>query len=403
MRILFLTDNFPPEVNAPASRTFDHCKAWVKAGADVTVVTWVPNFPQGVVYSGYRNTLYQKEVMEGVKVIRVWSYIVPNKGIAKRTLDYISYSVSSFIAGLFVKTDVVVATSPQFFTALSGRALAWWKRKPWIMEVRDLWPESIKTVDAMRDSWIIRYFEWQEMRCYRSARKIVVVTDSFKRTLVRRGIVENKIEVVKNGVDRALFVPRKKDEELLNRLGLNGKTIIGYIGTHGMAHKLDFILRCAKKMEGNAGLHFLFIGDGAMKESLLKFKDELGVGNVTMLESIPKDEVPRYISILDVCLINLKKSPLFETVIPSKIFENASMGIPILMGVEGEAKAMVESYHAGLCYEPENFDDFEAKLLRLLDPSVYMSCKQGGRNMAVDFDRNVLAGRMLEVIRSLCT
>ena len=241
------------------------------------------------------------------------------------------------------------------------------------------------------------------MRCYRSARKIVVVTDSFKRTLVRRGIVENKIEVVKNGVDRALFVPRKKDEELLNRLGLNGKTIIGYIGTHGMAHKLDFILRCAKKMEGNAGLHFLFIGDGAMKESLLKFKDELGVGNVTMLESIPKDEVPRYISILDVCLINLKKSPLFETVIPSKIFENASMGIPILMGVEGEAKAMVESYHAGLCYEPENFDDFEAKLLRLLDPSVYMSCKQGGRNMAADFDRNVLARRMLEVIRSLCT
>ena len=140
-----------------------------------------------------------------------------------------------------------------------------------------------------------------------------------------------------------------------------------------------------------------------MKESLLKFKDELGVGNVTMLESIPKDEVPRYISILDVCLINLKKSPLFETVIPSKIFENASMGIPILMGVEGEAKAMVESYHAGLCYEPENFDDFEAKLLRLLDPSVYMSCKQGGRNMAADFDRNVLARRMLEVIRSLCT
>ena len=183
--------------------------------------------------------------------------------------------------------------------------------------MRDLWPESIKTVDAMRDSWIIRYFEWQEMRCYRSARKIVVVTDSFKRTLVRRGIVENTIEVVKNGVDRALFVPRKKDEELLNRLGLNGKTIIGYIGTHGMAHKLDFILRCAKKMEGNAGLHFLFIGDGAMKESLLKFKDELGVGNVTMLESIPKAKclvIFRYwmfvLSILRNLLCLRRSSPL---------------------------------------------------------------------------------------------
>ena len=145
MRILFLTDNFPPEVNAPASRTFDHCKAWVKAGADVTVVTCVPNFPQGVVYSGYRNTLYQKEVMEGVKVIRVWSYIVPNKGIAKRTLDYIAIPSLLSLPGCLSKQMWLWPHHRSFFTALSGRALAWWKRKPWIMEVRDLWPESIKT------------------------------------------------------------------------------------------------------------------------------------------------------------------------------------------------------------------------------------------------------------------
>ena len=133
MRILFLTDNFPPEVNAPASRTFEHCREWVKMGADVTVVTCFPNFPQGKVYPGYKNKLYQKEMMDGIKVIRVWSYIVPNVGVLKRTLDFISYSVSSFIAGLFIKTDIIIATSPQFFTALSGRTLAFWKRKPWIM------------------------------------------------------------------------------------------------------------------------------------------------------------------------------------------------------------------------------------------------------------------------------
>lgn len=402
MKILFLTDNFPPEVNAPASRTFDHCKAWVKAGVDVTVITCAPNFPQGVVYPGYRNKLFQKEVMEGIEVIRVWSYIVPNKGFVKRTLDYISYSVSSFIAGLFVKADVIIATSPQFFTALSGRALAWWKRKPWIMEVRDLWPESIKTVGAMQDSWIIRYFEWQEMRCYRSARKIVVVTDSFKRTLVERGVAEDKIEVVKNGVDRSLFMPKEKDGELLERLGLKGKTIVGYIGTHGMAHKLDFILHCAKNMESRSDVHFLLIGGGAMKESLLKLKEELGCKNVTMLNPVPKEDVPRYVSILDVCLINLKKSPLFKTVIPSKIFENAGMGIPILMGVEGEAKEMVESYQAGVCYEPENEADFEVKLLQLLRPEDYVRYKAGGQKLAADFDRRVLAAKMLEVVKTVC-
>ena len=137
MRILFLSDNFPPEVNAPASRTYDHCKEWVKCGDEVTVITCVPNFPQGKVYEGYKNKWRHEEMIDGIRVIRVWSYIVANKGFVKRTLDFISYSVTAFIAGLFIKTDVVIATSPQFFTALCGRTLAFWKRKPWIMEVRD--------------------------------------------------------------------------------------------------------------------------------------------------------------------------------------------------------------------------------------------------------------------------
>lgn len=398
-RILFLTDNFPPEVNAPASRTYDHCKEWANAGADVTVITCAPNFPQGHVYAGYKNKLYQKEIIDGIKVIRVWSYIVPNKGFIKRTLDYISYSVTSFIAGLFIKTDVIIATSPQFFTALSGRTLSKAKRVPWVMEVRDLWPESIKTVGAMKDNIFIRFFEWQEKRCYNSAAKIIVVTDSFKRTLINRGINAEKISVIKNGVNHNLFTPRPKDYSLIKELKLEGKTIIGYIGTHGMAHKLDFILQCTKKM-GNSfpNLHFLFIGNGAMKDSLLKMKKQLGCHNVTMLDSVPKEEVANYISILDVCLINLKKSPLFKTVIPSKIFENAGMQIPILMGVEGEAKNIIEKYGAGICFDPENAEDFIQKLQKILDPSVYTQCKKGCLNLAKDFDRQKLATQMLEII-----
>ena len=259
MKILFLTDNFPPEVNAPATRSYEHCKEWVQRGIDVTIITCFPNFPQGKIYKGYKNKLYQSEFIDGIHVIRVWTYITANEGFIKRTLDYISFSVSGFIAGLFQKTDIIIATSPQFFTALSGRTLSFWKRKPWIMEVRDLWPESIKTVGAMNENILIRYFEWQEKRCYHSAKKIVVVTDSFKRRLVERGIDSSKIEVVKNGVNRSLFVPVVKDLQLLNELGLQNKKIIGYIGTHGMAHKLDFILQCAKGMEGRSNYHFLFL------------------------------------------------------------------------------------------------------------------------------------------------
>lgn len=403
MKILFLTDNFPPEVNAPASRTFEHVKEWHKAGHDITVITCAPNFPKGEVYAGYKNKLYQTEMMDGVKVVRVWSYIAENKGFVKRTLDYISYSVTSFFAGLFQKTDIIVATSPQFFTALSGRTLAFWRHKPWIMEVRDLWPESIKTVGAMKDNMFIRYFEWEEMRCYKSAKKIVVVTDSFKRTLISRGVPEGKISVVKNGVSRDLFKPQPKDEALVKSLGLEGKRIIGYIGTHGMAHKLDFILRCAKNMEGKNDYHFLLIGSGAEKANLLKMKEDMDITNVTMLDSVPKSEVHRYISILDLSLINLKKSPLFTTVIPSKIFENAGMEIPIIMGVEGEAQEIVEKYGAGLCFEPENEADFNEKLTMLLsDDDLYQRCKEGCRRLSMDFDRKKLASDMLEVIEETC-
>ncbi|MDD4820650.1 MAG: glycosyltransferase family 4 protein [Flavobacteriales bacterium] len=400
-RILFLTDNFPPEVNAPATRTYEHCCQWVKQGYEVTVITCFPNFPKGKVFEGYKNSLYKKEEINGIKVIRVWSYITANKGFVKRTLDFISFSTSSFIAGLFQNCDVIIATSPQFFTALSGRTLSFFKNKPWIMEVRDLWPESIKTVGAMNDNIIIRYFEKEEKWCYNSASHIVVVTDSFQKKLIEKGISAEKISVVKNGANMELYQRQPKNMKLKNDLGLEGKNIIGYIGTHGMAHKLDFILKCASHQNNN-NIHYLFIGDGAEKENLLKIKDELHLTNVTMLPSVPKEQVKEYLSIMDIALINLKKSDLFTTVIPSKIFESAAMGIPMLMGVEGEAKGIIEKYHAGVCFEPENEEDFLNKQKQLLDDTAfYAECQIGCEKLALDFDRKKLAAKMLEIITTL--
>lgn len=394
MKILFLTDNFPPEVNAPATRTYEHCAEWVKQGVEVTVITGAPNFPEGKVYAGYKNKVYHTELMDGIKVIRVWTFITANKGFLKRTVDYISFAASSFIAGLFVKSDIIVATSPQFFTALSGRTLSFWKKTPWVMEVRDLWPESIKTVGAMDDNIIIKYFEWQEKRCYKSADKIISVTDSFKREIIKKGITPSKIEVVKNGANLKMFQPTQKNEELIKSLHLDGKIILGYIGTHGMAHKLDFLMECAKKLK-NTKYHFLFIGSGAEKENLVKKKKLENITNVTLLDAVSKKEIKNYLSILDVSLINLKRDELFKTVIPSKIFENSAMGIPILLGVDGEARAIVEKYKAGLFYEPENEADFLEKLDAIMNTEEHHLCKNGGLQLAADFDRQKLGLSML--------
>lgn len=400
MKILFLTDNFPPEVNAPATRTYEHCREWVQSGAEVTVITCFPNFPQGKVYNGYKNKWRNTEWIDGIKVIRVWTYITKNEGFILRTLDYISFSVTSFFAGISERFDIVVATSPQFFTALAGRTLSFWKRRPWIMEVRDLWPESIKTVGAMKDNVVIRYFEKEEKWCYKSATRIVTVTDRFKTIIKEKGIAEDKIKVVKNGANLDLYNPRSKEEGLLTKLNLKNKIVLGYIGTHGMAHNLDFIIDCAKyMMESHPSFHFLFIGDGAEKSKLLQKVKTENIDNVTMLDSIPKDEVADHLSILDAAIINLKKSVLFTTVIPSKIFETSAMEIPILLGVDGEARSIIEQYDAGLFYEPENKEDFIQKVDQLFsDPRRIDNCKAGCWKLARDFDRKILANKMLSII-----
>lgn len=396
MKILFLTDNFPPEVNAPATRTFEHCREWVKAGHDVTVITCFPNYPQGKVYPGYTNSLCKTECMDGIKVVRVWSYMTANKGFIKRIIDFISFSVTSFFAGLFRECDIIVATSPQFFTALSGRTLGFFKRKPWIMEVRDLWPDSIKAVGAMKESVVLKYFSKEEKWCYSSAKKIVVVTNSFKREIAKKGIPEDKIFVIKNGANTELFKPREKSQELLRKLGLEGKRVLGYVGTLGMAHKIDFLIDCVKDLDDYA---LMILGNGAEKENIQQKIENEGIKNVVLLDSVSKNEVAEYIALQDAALVNLRKSSLFTTVIPSKIFETASMRIPIMLGVDGEAREMVEEFGAGLFYEPENREDFLEKLNTLFSsPEVYKNCCDGGEKLAAAYDRKRLAAEMLEII-----
>lgn len=398
MRILFLTDNFPPEVNAPASRTFDHCREWVKMGNTVTVITCAPNFPQGKVYAGYRNKLWQTEMMEGIRVIRVWSYIVPNSGFFKRVLDHVSFGVTSVLASLFVKTDIIVATSPQFFTAISGYVASVLKWKPWVMEVRDLWPESIRAVRAIpgKEKMLDR-MEQLELFLYRKASKVIVVTHAFRDDLMRRGIPGEKVEVVTNGVRLNTYRPGPKDIELLRELGLEGKTIVGYLGTHGVSHNLNFILDSIADLDPD--LHFLFVGDGTQKAALLERVQREDFDNVTMLPPVYKEEIPRYISILDVSLVPLRKSDTFKGVIPSKIFENAAMGKPILLGVEGEAKGIVEKYDAGYCFEPENKADFQEKLQAITEhyPDYHDNCLR----LANDYDRTQLALQMEQHLRNI--
>lgn len=406
MHILFLSDNFPPEVNAPASRTHEHCRQWAAAGDQVTVITCAPNFPTGRVFPGYRNRLWQQEWVDGIRVIRVWSYITANEGFARRVADYVSYAGAALIAGLFVRRpDVVVGTSPQFFTAVAAWALAALKRVPYVFELRDLWPESIKAVGAMRESPAIRWLEQLELFLYRRADAIISVTHSFRDTLIRRGIDGAKIEVVTNGVDTKRFSPRPKDAALSRSLGFDGCFVAGYIGTHGMAHALETLLQAMARLRDDPqgrDIRLLLLGDGARKTALQAMANELRLDNMRFVDTVPKEEVARYWSVLDVSIIHLRRTELFTTVIPSKLFECMGMGLPVLHGVAGESATIVEHEGVGLVFEPENVDALVDGLLRLrTDARLRDRLRQAGPAAAANYDRGNLALRMLEVLRGV--
>jgi len=397
MRILFLTDNFPPEVNAPATRTYEHCAEWVKLGAEVTVITCFPNFPKGKIYNGYQNKLYQKEIIDGIRVIRVWSYMSPNTGFVKRVFDFMSYAFMAFLLGVFQKCDLIIGTTPQFFTAISASCLAFIKRRPWVMEVRDLWPESIVAVGAIkRQDLTFKFLRKIEIKLYHSANLIIVVTDQFKKYISSLNVVSSKIFIIKNGVIHSNFIPSNKNNQLLEKHGLTGKFIVSYIGTHGMAHALDFILNCANTIK-DPKIHFLLQGDGSEKQHLMEIAAQLNLKNITFLPFVSKSEISKYINLSDVALVNLKRSETFKTVIPSKIFENIALYKPILLGVEGEAKDLIEHYNVGVCYIPESQSSFIEALEEIKSyktPDFELNCNE----MLQQFDRNKFASIMLDVI-----
>src|SRR5699024_2160709 len=304
---------------------------------------------------------------------------------------------SSFGAGLFKKADLIIATSPQFFTTWSGWTLSMLKGQPWVVELRDLWPESIKTVGALDDGFVYNTLEKVELFLYRSADLVVPVTNAFKKNLADRGIAAAKQEVIPNGSNLDLFSNEKGNTGKVRReLGLEDKFLVGYIGTHGMAHSLDFILDCAADV-CDEEIHFLFIGDGAEKERLVALAEKRNMQNVVFVDPVSKQKVHDYLAAVDVSLVPLKKSDTLKTGIPSKIFEAAAMELPILLGVEGQAQQIIEKYDAGVCFEPENKADFLEKLSILKEDKALYSEKAGNAaKLAKAYDRKKLAQKMLD-------
>ena len=324
-----------------------------------------------------------------------------NKGFVLRTLDYVSFMVAAFVGGLFQsKPDVIVATSPQFFAAVGGWMLAAVRRVPFVFELRDLWPASLEAVGAMKGSRVLRWFERLELFLYRRARGIVSVTHAFVDDLERRGIPRTKVEVITNGVDLDQYQPLGCASPFRAELGIEGKFVVGYVGTHGMAHALENVIDAAAVLRERSDIHFLFVGDGAARDELIARAAAAELTNVTFQASLPKSRMPEVWGACDVALVHLRDTPLFETVIPSKIFEAMGMGLPILMASpKGEATHIVERAGAGVVIAPESPSALADAVQQLAgDRERVRGLARASARAAPGFSRDQLARHMLETL-----
>jgi len=406
MRITFLCQYFPPEMGAPSARTFEHARHWASLGHDVTVITGFPNHPTGIIRPEYRGYLAKQERVEGIDLLRTWIYVTPNKGFVRRVLNFLSFFCSSLVFGGLVtkRPDVVVGTSPQFFCAVAAYLLSRIKRVPFVFEVRDIWPQSAVELGALRNRLLIRALEAIELFLYRRAALIVPVAESTRPYLMSKGIAPEKIKIIPNGIDaRYLAEASATPESVRAEMGLQDKFIISYIGTHGMSHALDVVLRAAEMLNEDAATHFLLIGEGAEKERLKRLAADLKLKNVTFLDAQPRQRLLAFYRASNVSLVPLRRLPIFKKVLPSKLFELMGVGCPLICSVEGEAAALVQRAEAGLCIEPENAAALVAAIKRLrAEPQLAQEFSaHGERFVKAHYLRSTLAESYLDALATV--
>ena len=429
-RVLVLTHYFPPEIGAPQARLSETARAWACAGLDVTVLTGLPNHPTGVIPPAYRGAWLRTERVDGYRVLRTWLYATPNEGVVRKTLSHLSFMVTSVALGGWRTgpCDVVMVSSPTFFPLGSAWLLARLRRARLIVEVRDLWPAIFEQLGVLTNRRVLGVLERLELAAYRAADAVVTVTEGFRDDIVRRGIPAGKVHVVRNGVDLTRFRPGTPvPEGLRARLGAaDGDVLVLYIGAHGISHGLTSIADAAARLAtppaglgtttggtttgqtttggttdtpAPAPVRFAFVGEGAEKRRLAEHVRGLGLTNTVLLDGVPREQVPGVVAAADICVVPLRDVPMFDTFIPSKMFELFAAGRPVIGAVRGEAARILQA--AGqTVVPPEDPAALAQAVARLAaDPDRRARMARVGRAYVErHFDRDALARDYQELL-----
>jgi colanic acid biosynthesis glycosyl transferase WcaI len=401
LKVTFLTQYFPPESGAAAGRMYELAKRLGDHGHTVTVVTAFPNYPTGVIPPAYRGKRFMEEHMDGVRLLRTWVFATPNKGFFKRVLGHFSFAFSSLTAlPKLGRTDVIFVQSPPLLIGLATLAFSRFRRAPFVFNVSDLWPQSAIELGMLRNPFAIRLAEMFERHLYRRAARITVPVPGMVASLAARGIPPEKLFLLTNGVDTAIFQPQKPDPELARQLGLDGHKIFMYAGTHGLSHGLNVILEAAK-LTTDPDILYVLAGEGADKAALVAKAKAEGISNVRFLPNRPMSAMPALLNLAYASILSLKRLELFKSALPVKMYESMAVGQPVVAAVWGEAADLITRAQCGLVVEPENARSISDAVKTLAaDPALAKRMGQHGRDYVIEhFDRKDIADRLAKLLQ----
>jgi colanic acid biosynthesis glycosyl transferase WcaI len=407
MRILYLSQYFPPEVGATQTRAYEMARGLVRAGHQVTVLTEVPNHPQGVIHPQYRGRLYAREELAGIDVRRLWVITAPRKTYRTRMAFYLSFMLNATLAGLFLargRYDLVYASSPPLLVGGAALALSRLRRIPLVFEVRDLWPESAVELGELANPRAIRLATRLEEACYRRARQIVVVTQGIHDGLIERGYPAAKLALIPNGANTELYTPRPASQALRRQLGIGPEQfVVVYTGLHGLVHGLETALQAAGELRERPDILFLLVGDGPDKARLAQIAEEMGLSNVRFHDAVPEAELPGYIALADVGLATTRRLGIMRGALPVKMFSYMACERPVLLAMEGEAVRLLERAQAGIAVPPEQPKALAEAILELQgDPAARLTYGRRGRELVkAEFSRQALAQQLERLLRTV--
>ncbi|GIV40802.1 MAG: glycosyltransferase WbuB [Vicingaceae bacterium] len=406
MKILVITQYFPPETGAPQNRLFELFDRLAKKGIHVDVITAMPNYPEGKIFEGYKGKFFLKEKLGSLNVYRSYIYATRSKSVVKRLLNYFSFVFTSILAAS--KTgknyDFVFCESPPLFLGISAYIISRVKKAKLIFNVSDLWPESAEKLKIVTNPLLLKISYKLEAFLYKKSCLVTGQTQGIVENVKSR-FPEKQVYWLPNGSDLNFFDPDLPYANLRSEWQIPDIAfVVAYAGIMGHAQGLEVIIKAAKRLQSRKDIYFVMLGTGPLLEDLKQMAADFQLHNVKFLPLIPKEKMPTFLANINAAVVPLKKLPLFEGAIPSKIFENLAMEKPVILGVEGEAKKLfVDQARAAIAFEPENDADLANVVEYLVDhPDICKKMGQNGRQYVLQhFNRDKIAMNFLNTLNKL--